>query len=158
MPCLILGDSIALGLSTYFPQCEVRAQIGAGSAAIARRASGEYDWIVISAGSNDATHNSLAQATLAKHLYEMRQAVKGRVCWIAPYNYAAGRLVIMAMEPGDTIVNFRHGPDGIHPRSYKELAGQVKQLLRSRSPGSPYQCPTIRKPGDRDRKGIDNKA
>ncbi|WP_158817601.1 hypothetical protein [Methylocapsa sp. S129] len=122
--CLVIGDSIAVGLAGQFSRCESRAKVGLPSGAIARLATGAptAEWAAISAGSNDP-----ANRALRGNLEAIRQKVRaGRVIWIVPRNaQAAAAVRAVAGAHGDSSVAFSSGRDGVHPRSYPTLARGV---------------------------------
>jgi len=125
MTCIIIGDSIAVGLAQQFPACEVRAHVGWPSGRIARLAGGSFSWAVISAGSNDP-----ANRALKSNLEALRAHISGRVVWIAPVNGRAAFTVrAVAAERGDSAVAFAPGADHVHPRSYAALAASVRAGL-----------------------------
>jgi lysophospholipase L1-like esterase len=131
--CLFLGDSIGLGAAraanaVYSPQCKVRAEIGARSAEIMRwPLSGRtLGVVVISIGANDAP-----RPVLATNLKTIRMRLNTRrAIWLLPYTRGQARIVrAVAATFGDETLDlerFRTN-DGIHPRSYVEVA---RTLLR----------------------------
>lgn len=121
--CLILGDSIAVGLSWVIKGCTVVAKVGMSSAWILAHAySGNFDTVYISSGSNDPYNPALES-----NLIQTRQRYKNsRIIWIAPVNQNAHKKIYLAAQPNDVIVSFTPGPDHVHPRSYQELAAKTK--------------------------------
>jgi hypothetical protein len=125
MSCLILGDSIAYGLSTALKGCAVIAKAGMASLWILNHTPvGHYNQTYISSGSNDPySHN------LVHDLERTRYRISGRVTWILPMNINARRAVAyVANEFHDKKVGFIPGPDYIHPRSYINLAHSIKSI------------------------------
>jgi lysophospholipase L1-like esterase len=136
--CLVLGDSIAVGLYQQLPQCESLSKSGWNTWQWNRDYL-KYDLtaetVIISLGSNDHKYIR-TQAELER----MRAKVTaGRVFWILPHgNLPAGGLPIeevqrivkmIAALHGDTVVPItRVQRDSIHPSwaGYKELARVVK--------------------------------
>lgn len=117
--CLILGDSIAVGLSSILKSCAVIAKVGMSSLWILNHTPmSHYNQTYISSGSNDAySHN------LVHDLERTRQRISGKVTWILPMNINARRAVAyVANEFHDNKVGFIPGPDHIHPKSYINLA------------------------------------
>ena len=136
--CLVLGDSIAVGLYQQLPQCESLSKSGWNT----------WQWnrdylkhdltagtVIISLGSNDHKYIR-TQAELEKLRYKVQAH---RVFWILPHgNLPAGGLPIeevqrivkmIAALHGDTVVPItRVQRDSIHPSraGYKELARVVK--------------------------------
>jgi hypothetical protein len=121
--CAIAGDSIAKGVGTQMPECSVDAKVGTPSADIIHRVpTGHVGLMIISAGSNDPMNPRLAD-----NLNAMRKRAGGGVTWIAPVNpRARGVVEDVAHSHGDRVVTFTPGPDGIHPRSYPELARAIR--------------------------------
>jgi hypothetical protein len=121
LSCAIVGDSIAEDLALYMHQCAVNAKIGIGSAAIIERVPAGYGLVVISSGSNDPQNSSLE-----KNLRAARERATGRVIWILPADQRARATVIrVASERGDPVIGFPPGRDGVHPKSYQDLAAFV---------------------------------
>ena len=138
LDCLVLGDSIAVGLHQQLPQCESLSKSGWNTVQWNRDYL-KYDLtaetVIISLGSNDHKYIR-TQAELER----MRAKVTaGRVFWILPHgNLPAGGLPIaevqhivkmIAAVHGDTVVPItRVQRDSIHPSwaGYKELARVVK--------------------------------
>lgn len=123
--CLILGDSIAVGVSKNRPECDVIAKSGITSpnfvkAHITKNLSA--DTVVISLGSNDAGVNTLQALT------KLRKTIRAKsVYWILPARFTDARDAVeeVALKNGDTIVRIPDvSADGIHPtsRGYKRLA------------------------------------
>jgi lysophospholipase L1-like esterase len=128
--CLVLGDSIAVGLHQQIPQCESLSK-GGWNTAQWNRDYLKYDLtantVIISLGSNDHKH-----IRTQEELERLRNKVQaGRVFWILPaIKPDIQRIVkVIAALHGDTVVpTTRLQPDGIHPSwaGYKELARVVK--------------------------------
>ena len=130
--CMIIGDSIAAGISTHRPECVVHAEVGITAARWLKKYSHiklEANTIIVSLGNNTVPGGSYSD------LFTLRDRIRAnRVFWIAPseqrrwieyYN------VHMAAGPNsDAVVipNPKHySSDGIHPtsRGYKILAQQT---------------------------------
>lgn len=125
MSCLVIGDSIAVGISHYL-KCDVSANVGASSSSILKRApSGKYDVVVISAGSNDPQSKNLT--TNIKNIKS--KYTSARFVIVLPYNRVATRRIkASATNPKDTIIDLvrYHTNDGIHPTNYKHLATNIR--------------------------------
>ena len=119
--CLIAGDSIALDIAHYAPQCAADAKIGIGSAAIVARVH-PAPLVVISAGSNDPDN-----PRLVRNLTEIRvRAGFSRVVWVTPVNAAAAAAVAaVARRAGDRTVAFAPGRDQVHPQCPRCLAAAI---------------------------------
>lgn len=136
LDCMIVGDSIAVGVSMARPECVSYSKGGWNSWQwnkdyLAKATAQPVKILIISLGAND--HKGVkTEAELRK----MRSAVKAdRVFWISP---GAERKPIpqeaiekIAKEYGDVILNRpmkNMSADGIHPtgKGYKELAERTK--------------------------------
>jgi lysophospholipase L1-like esterase len=136
--CLVLGDSIAVGLYQHVPQCQSLSK-GGWNTYQWNRDYLKYDLtaetVIISLGSNDHKHVR-TQAELEK----LRDKITaGRVFWILPHgNLPAGGLTIeevqriiklIAAQHGDTVIPIRRVQrDNIHPswEGYKQLAREIQ--------------------------------
>ena len=113
-----IGDSIAVGVSAYL-SCEViRAKVGISTDGwIQRYKLPNNKVLVVSLGSNDKTKND-----------KLCNLFKDKtVLWIRPFNNPN----FICPKPGDYAVSFSYSNDGIHPRSYKLLAKDIKYELES---------------------------
>jgi len=128
--CLILGDSIAVGLHQQIPQCESLSKGGWNTAQWNRdylKYNLTANTVIISLGSNDHKH-----IRTQEELELLRNKVQaGRVFWILPaIKPEIQRIVkVIAALHGDTVVPIaRLQPDNIHPSwaGYKDLARVVK--------------------------------
>jgi lysophospholipase L1-like esterase len=130
LDCLVLGDSIAVGLHQQMPQCQSLSKGGWNT----------WQWnrdylkndltaqtVIISLGSNDHKH-----IRTQEELERLREKVTAsRVFWILPaIKPDIQRIVkVVAALHGDTVVPIdRLQPDGVHPSwaGYKQLAKDVK--------------------------------
>jgi lysophospholipase L1-like esterase len=128
--CLVLGDSIAVGLHQQMPQCESLSK-GGWNTAQWNRDYLKHDLtaqtVIISLGSNDHRHIK-TQAELER----LRGKVTaGRVFWILPAIKPDIQEIVkkVAAQHGDTVVPItRLQPDGVHPSwaGYKQLAKDIK--------------------------------
>jgi lysophospholipase L1-like esterase len=128
--CLVLGDSIAVGLHQQLPRCESLSK-GGWNTAQWNRDYLKHDLtaqtVIISLGSNDHRHIK-TQAELER----LRGKVTaGRVFWILPAIKPDIQEIVkkVAVQHGDAVVPItRLQPDGVHPSwaGYKELARVVK--------------------------------
>jgi hypothetical protein len=127
LPCLVIGDSIAVGVAAQLQDCQAVARVGASSSAIVRmKASASGGTAIISAGSNDAKNPKLEENLELIR----RRAGAVRTVWIAP-RHPKARTVVMhvAARHGDAVVDLAALPsrDGIHPAGY----GRVARLVRA---------------------------
>lgn len=136
--CLILGDSLAVGIGRYRPECATIAQVGITSQQWLRSYQNHptfnrpYKIAVISLGSNDFRH------TTAENLYDIRKKTQAdMVVWILPSMSLKPiqRAIIreIANEFHDKMLDTAHykmSHDGIHPtgQSYIDLGKAVNDL------------------------------
>jgi lysophospholipase L1-like esterase len=133
---MIIGDSIAVGVSMVRKECVHYAKSGWNSSAWNRdyldKASNKVaETIIISLGAND--HAGIKSE---QELRKMREAIKGkRVFWISPgmerKPVAQTAVEKVAKEYGDVVLarpKNHMSSDGVHPTmtGYKELANQTK--------------------------------
>jgi lysophospholipase L1-like esterase len=128
--CLLLGDSIAVGLYHFVAPCESLSKGGWNTWQWNRdylKNDLTADTVIISLGSNDHKH-----IRTQEELERLREKVTaGRVFWILPaIKPEVQRIVkVIAALHGDTVVPItRLQPDGVHPSwaGYKQLAKDVK--------------------------------
>jgi len=128
--CLVLGDSIAVGLHQQLPRCESLSKGGRNTAQWNRdylKHDLTAQTVIISLGSNDHKHIK-TQAELER----LREKVTaGCVFWILPAIKTDIQEIVkkVAAQHGDTVVPItRLQPDGVHPSwaGYKELVRVVK--------------------------------
>ena len=138
LECLILGDSIAVGVAQFRPECVAYAKGGINS----RQWVNSYitkdlvaNTVIISLGSND----HIGVKTV-KELRTIRELTKAkRVFWILPSGVHPKNNVpvsdiqqmvrLVADEYSDIVLPVtRLQPDGIHPSTtgYKQLANETK--------------------------------
>ena len=119
LECLILGDSIAVGVGMARPECMTVAEIGITSEDFAYTYRGPpgAQRVIVCLGSNDKGDSTEALAYLRQH-------INGRVIWILPAQRTRQAAVKkMAQRFGDktvTIPSVRR--DGVHPADYRRLA------------------------------------
>jgi lysophospholipase L1-like esterase len=128
LECVLLGDSIAVGLKSHLP-CNLEAKVGRNShqqSMLVRNIKAKT--VIISLGSNDVG-DKLLEKSLLRNLRSVRRQVEAnKVIWVIPYHAAAREQVRrVAAEWGDGLVDLMdyRTKDGVHPQSYKELANGV---------------------------------
>jgi hypothetical protein len=129
LECLILGDSIAVGISQYRPECAVYAQVGITSKNwnnkfLVKKLNAKTT--VISLGSND-----YSEAKTFQELYALRQTISGKVLWILPANGTDRQTAVVKVSHiynDITLIIPELKKDKIHPttRAYRELAEQTR--------------------------------
>jgi hypothetical protein len=136
LECLVIGDSIAVGVSQARPECVSYAKIGINSSLwnrdyLPQAVDKNYETVVISLGAND--HKGIPTEN---ELRRMRVNVSGkRVFWIDPGKsrkpVAHDAIMRIAGQYGDTVIarpQDQMSADGIHPtgQGYKTLANQTR--------------------------------
>ena len=131
--CMVIGDSIAVGVKAHLPRCELVGKGGINSFqfnAMSAEKILEAKTVVISLGSNE--HRGVKTS---RELIKVRARIAAdRVIWIMPSGVAKGSGVeisdvqeIIARVASifhDKIIAFSPGTDGIHPTpgGYKTIA------------------------------------
>ena len=134
--CLIIGDSIAVGVAMARPECVSYSKGGWNSWQwnkdyLDKASAKSFETIIISLGAND--HKGVKSE---KELRKMRDKIKGKtVYWISPgferKPVQQEAIEMIAREYGDIVLprpKNDMSSDGIHPtmRGYKKLAEQTK--------------------------------
>jgi lysophospholipase L1-like esterase len=117
--CLILGDSIAVGVSKNRLECAAYAHVGINSSNFNKRYAGEFfsGLVIISLGTNDSKNiNTRAELEALR----ARVLAKERVIWIlsASNMHLNDILRELAEKHGDSIISPHPNyvsKDGIHP-------------------------------------------
>ena len=130
--CLIMGDSIAVGVSQFRPDCASYSQSGITSAGWVDK-WGQYPEpakiTVISLGANDYIIDTMP------NIQKLRANVKtDKVIWLLPRQErvpkAFDAVYELAGRYGDRVIQRppQVSPDGIHPtdEGYKWLADQIR--------------------------------
>jgi lysophospholipase L1-like esterase len=130
--CLILGDSIAVGVGTARPECITVAESGINSKAFVRAQPDrtEAHMAVISIGTNDSGIDTAMYVTMLRS-----RVIADRVYWILPSERLRPneRAIVLkvAKQFSDATISIPTDvlyPDGIHPTSvgYKLLASKAR--------------------------------
>ncbi len=130
LECLILGDSLAVGVSQIRTECAVVAKSGINSVNFVNKfvLESKHDsakTVIISLGSND-----LQNINTYQELDSLRQLVKAdRVYWIVPAIKKEKQEAVWAVanKYRDGVINSKNydmSPDGVHPtyKGYKGIA------------------------------------
>ena len=139
---VVVGDSIALGLSKFFPTATTDAIVGRSTKAIlstviAKKELHGADLAIVSAGTNDYPlankgKNNNPGATIAniEHIKAVLNAKQ--YIWVLPFNPAAAEDVSTAIG-GDASIRLAQvsSPDkeGLHPTSYAAVASAIKSKV-----------------------------
>jgi lysophospholipase L1-like esterase len=135
LECLILGDSLAVGVGQIRKECVTHAVSGINSYNYVNRhvlntkGDTHAKTVIISLGSNDTKDINTYEELLA-----LRQLVDAdRVYWILPNIKETKRKAVwmVARHFGDHVLDARavdRSPDTVHPtyKGYKELANLTK--------------------------------
>lgn len=127
--CLIIGDSIAYGVSQFEPKCTEYTKVGISPTVFrnsySHRYPAKYSKAIISLGSN----NPSSEDNLRDNLYNIHDSVKAdKIVWILPHNpVLKQRVKDIANHFGDSYVDFEAGSDKVHPKSYKKLDDDIKR-------------------------------
>ena len=128
--CLVLGDSIALGVGQTLPECRTEARVGVTSRQFVHHLSSPLhaNNVVISLGVNDGN-----SPTTVPNLRRLRESVHSRtVFWLLPAHREHTRAAIrtVAAQFGDRLIDCspQTGPDGLHPTGigYRTLGAQIR--------------------------------
>ena len=135
LECLILGDSLAVGIGQVRTECVTYAKSGINSYNYVNRhilhtnGNTQAKTIIISLGSND-----LKNIKTFEELDTLRQLVKAdRVYWIVPAIKEDKRQAVyqVAEKYRDTVIDSRKhqlSSDGVHPtyKGYKSISEETK--------------------------------
>lgn len=123
--CAVAGDSIAFGVGRVMRQCLTDAKGGIPSADVIARVH-PAEVLFVSAGTNDPNNPQLES-----NLEAIRAKASADVVWIEPmYAAAAAAVKRVAAMHKDPIVQFVPGSDGVHPKSYGDLAASLLKYLK----------------------------
>ncbi len=133
LECLVLGDSLAVGIGQARPECRVEAKVGISSQTFLeqRHGSGPVRTVVISLGVNDKP-----EVDTLENLERVRARVRAQsVVWVTAGKSERARQAVrtIARRHGDRIIDSAPlaGPDGLHP----DRAGYAKLAAMSRVQG-----------------------
>ncbi len=135
LDCLILGDSLAVGVGQIRTECVTRAKSGINSYDYVNRhvlhtqGTTQAKNVIISLGSNDT-----AKINTVEELDSLRQLVDAtRVYWIVPNIKDDKRRAVLAVAEKykDFVIDARKhetSPDHVHPtyKGYKSIAKATK--------------------------------
>ena len=130
LECLILGDSIAVGVHKARPECVAYVKSGINSRDFVNRYIGKdlvADTVVISLGSND--HQGIKTRN---ELLDLRSQIVGKkVYWIMPAIKPEIQEIVeeVANKHGDWIIRIPHlSKDRVHPtrKGYERIGEIVK--------------------------------
>jgi len=133
--CYILGDSIAVGIGQYRPECTVEAEVGINSQTYMQHFGfrlRQADRVIISIGTNDypGVNSELEIAAL-------RNSIDAdSVIWILPNKVLRPQqrkiVLAIAKKNDDNVIDIPKSiltEDGIHPNNYRVLAEMTRNVL-----------------------------
>ena len=132
LECLVIGDSIAVGIHYHRPECTVYAKSGINSQHWNQRYlqnNLSAKSVIISLGSND--HTAIRTKSELQRVRE-KVGTGTRVFWIMPAIKPEIQDIVeqVALDYGDTVVPFfkQLSKDGVHPTGagYRELAKRTQ--------------------------------
>ena len=137
LECLILGDSIAKGISDIRTECVAHVKSGINSYDYVNRhvlhtqGDTQARTVIISLGSND-----LKNVDTYEELTTLRQLVKAdRVYWIMPNVKESKRKAVwmVARDYDDHVLdarNYDRSPDTVHPtyKGYRDIANETRKV------------------------------
>jgi Fe-Mn family superoxide dismutase len=142
---VVVGDSIALGLSKSFPTAQVDAIVGRStkailSAVIANKALHSADLAIVSAGTNDYPlankgKNNNPDATIA-NIENIKAILNAKqYLWVLPFNPNAAEDVKQAIggDPSISLALVSRTEDKLHPTSYAAVASAIKSKIGLKS-------------------------
>lgn len=134
---VIVGDSIAQGISMALPTAQSFAAKGIPSAKIislARTAgSANPAAAIISAGSNDIVKGQGDPANLETNLQQIKSAMNSATrIWIVPYDEIAAQVVtkVAGSDPTIPLASFSSA-DHVHPSNYAAIVKKIEPLISS---------------------------
>ena len=142
IPCLILGDSLAVGVAQARPECAVIAEVGINSGRYLQtlHATRHARTVVISLGVNDSRDIETGQ-----NLRRLRHGISAdTVYWLVPGIHPAARDAVQEIAKAfrDRVIDVAPlaGADHIHPdrTGYAKLASLTRQ--GGRPPASAYNA------------------
>lgn len=139
LDCLILGDSIAVGVSQIRKECVAYVKSGINSrdfwsnnkSMLTKQDTMKVGVTIISLGPNDTKNIDTIE-----YVNLVRERIKGKVYWILPSQSRKPdkykNILDVAAVWGDTVIerpSDKISPDGVHPTyaGYKEIAEKTKQ-------------------------------
>jgi GH24 family phage-related lysozyme (muramidase) len=140
----VIGDSIAVGVSSKLDGSVAAANVGDNSTTIWNKISQNTSLkgltnSVLSVGSNDIVNGQGNTARLLENLGKIRDFIApSNFIWILPYDTTAKTTVQgFASSKGDTVIDLSNYPssDNLHPRDYNVLANDITTKLRPASTG-----------------------
>jgi lysophospholipase L1-like esterase len=135
LECLILGDSIAKGISDIRKECVAYVKSGINSQDYVKKYSGPFEArsVIISLGSNDYNNMTDKSLTALRGKIEPAQTVY----WILPNIKETVRRTVwhIAKENNDVIIDARaydRSPDTVHPtyQGYKQISNELRKKER----------------------------
>jgi hypothetical protein len=133
--CGVVGDSVAVGLGAALRPCSVSARVGLSSLNAASRVRQNDGWVIVALGSNDfprgisAAQRRLSDMNVRRALSRIEAVAGKRAIVIVPANGGRAAVESWISSHGLRSLYFSAGSDGIHPKSYRELARRIRALM-----------------------------
>ena len=123
--CVLIGDSLAVGIAQHLPKCLRYAKVGIAAENIFKIIPQQItaDDVAISLGSNNPTNPKLRE-----ELIKVRNSIKAkRVFWVLPNHPIAKRTVVSVAESyRDNMIDSSPwiSKDGVHPtgKGYEQMS------------------------------------
>ena len=130
LECLIIGDSIAVGVAQYMQQCELQGKIGITSTVYVKTFQvKQANVTIISLGSNDLGYNP------HESMEKIRQQITNNVVWLISANSIEGALAALklAKQYNDQVIrvdSVEMSTDNVHPtpKGLKQLSQKIMSL------------------------------
>lgn len=128
--CLILGDSIASGISNVRRECTAIVKVGINSVSFVNHNPGPHEaqTVIISLGSNDVGVRTRESLELLRS-----KTVANKVFWIIPNVHPEVKNIVrdIAVRNGDSLIDMKDSfmsPDKVHPTrsGYISLSNSTK--------------------------------
>ncbi|KAA5612176.1 SGNH/GDSL hydrolase family protein [Rhodovastum atsumiense] len=124
--CLILGDSLAVGIAAAAPTCRSMVRIGIGSRRFLRQylqSPQDSDTVVVSLGANDDRGTREA-------LSEIRQNLRARrVVWVLPSRPEAARAAIRSVAAANNDATVDTATVSLEPDRLHPTAGGYRKIV-----------------------------
>lgn len=128
----MIGDSIATQVGAFMPRFRPFNLGGTTSGwAVNHMPVDNLKWRVISVGSNDWYLKFTPQYTRTNLQRLKDKAGSARIVWIVPQQITARNAMVknFAKAHGDKAIEFRAGPDRIHPVNPARVAQRVRDAM-----------------------------
>jgi hypothetical protein len=131
LECLIIGDSIAQGIVDYNKKCYSYTKVGISPDNFLKKYGDKISMnnkiTIVSIGSNNPKNEYI----LNQNLNKIRNKINSKkILWILPKNHKIKKTILnFAIKNNDKYVEFQVGKDNVHPKSYKTLNDDIKNII-----------------------------